>query len=115
MMFPVLRSFHAGQKAFNREEGGGEIAVDRCSPLLLARLLDGPGCGEAAAGIGDEDVDRAEFAFDPPAHGFDIAELGDVPGHTVGLPAGPCDVRQYRGQRLLIPPVKRHLCSFARE
>jgi len=56
--------------AFDREEGRGEIAVDRCSPFLLAHLLDGPGCGEAAAGVGDEDVDRAEFPFDPPAHGF---------------------------------------------
>src|SRR6516164_11238104 len=66
---------HARQEAFDGEEGRGEIAVDRCSPLLLARLLDWAGRGEAAAGIGDEDVERPEFPFNPAAHGFDIAEL----------------------------------------
>src|SRR5262252_161233 len=62
---PCSALLHARQEAFNREEGRSEIAVDRCSPLLLTRLLDWAGRGEAAAGIGDEDVERPEFPFNP--------------------------------------------------
>src|SRR5215468_4728445 len=73
MMLPVLRSFMRGRKLLMVRKVAVRLpSIDAChsSSLICSNWA---GSGEAAAGIGDENVDRPEFPFNPPANGFDIA------------------------------------------
>jgi hypothetical protein len=62
----VARSalFHSGQHAFDRQERGGQIAIDRCVPALFVDFLERAGFAEISTRIRDQNIDLAEFRFD---------------------------------------------------
>ena len=82
-------------------------AARATSSPFLARFFERTGFREAAARVRHQDVDRTEFSFDFPAHGFDLGELGDIGGDLDHLPAGALDVGAHRGQGRQIPAVDR--------
>src|ERR1700751_4481323 len=83
---------HARQNALDREKCRGEIAVNRCAPPFLGCLLQRAGHGEAAASVGDQNIDRAQFPFDLAPHGFDVAELRRIARDLTGASASAPDV-----------------------
>lgn len=108
-MTPVaaLPLLHARQQALDREECGGEVAVDRGAPALLADLLERARRHRIAAGVGDEDVDGAELFLDAPPHCLDLSGPGDVGGDLNCLASRAPDLVLHRGERRGIPPVDR--------
>jgi hypothetical protein len=61
----------------------------------------------AAAGVGDEDVDRSELALDPEPHRLDFGVGGDVGGHLNRTAAVPLDLAVHRGQGRRVPAMHR--------
>src|SRR5262249_12106105 len=96
---------HAGQEAFEGEEGGQQVAVDGGAPAVLGDVFQRGGRGEAAAGVGDQNVHRAQFALDLAAHRLDVAEAGDVPGHACGVAAVAADPGGHAGHSVGVPAV----------
>jgi hypothetical protein len=77
MIDPRLRSIMPGRKVFDRQERGGQVAVDVGLPFLLGDVEDRLGPA-ATAGECGQHVDRAELLLDVDAHGLECGGVGAV-------------------------------------
>src|SRR5437867_328124 len=57
-------SLHPRQNTLESQKGGGEVAIHRGSPALFAGLFERTGWREAAARIGNKNIDRSQLALD---------------------------------------------------
>src|SRR4029434_6605625 len=72
---------HPGQNAFDCQKRLCQVAVDRRAPTVLRYLFQWSGFCEAAAGIGNENVDRTKRTFHLTPHRFDVVEARHVAHH----------------------------------
>src|SRR5262249_36303675 len=72
---------HRRQHALDGKKRGRQIALDGGAPSVLTDLFQRSGHREAAAGIGDDDVDWSERSFDVPSHGLEVVEFRDLGNH----------------------------------
>src|SRR5262245_39163252 len=103
---------HPRKDAFDRQERRRQVAVDRRSPTLLRYLFQWSRFREAAAGIGDENVNRTERAFHLTPHRFDVLEARHIAhdlnhGSTSLLNGGV-----HRCERRSVPAVNRDFSAF---
>src|SRR3954463_6205047 len=73
-----LPCLHAGQNAFDGQKRGGEIVIERGMPPALVDLFEWAWLGEAAARVGDQNVDGPQLLLDPMAHRLDLGKSGGV-------------------------------------
>lgn len=96
---------HARQEAFQGQERGEQVGVHRRAPPVFRYFLKRGGRGEAATRVGDQDADRSQGFLDLAAHGFDLAEVGDIAGHRDRLSTVAGDGRRDLIRRDAVAPV----------
>ena len=90
---------HPGQERLDGQEGGGEVGVDRASPVSLGDVFQRPGPDRAPTRVGDQDVDGTEILLYRTPHGFDLFVAGEVGDGGEGTTARSFDVGGNGGHR----------------
>ena len=96
----VVALSHPGQEGLDGQEGGGEVGVDRSSPVGLGDVFERPGPDRASARVGDQDVHGTETLLDRVSHGFDLVVAGEVGDRSEGMTAGFLDVGDHGPHRI---------------
>src|SRR5262252_4177770 len=104
---------HAGEEALDRQEGGGKITLHGDTPVLVADVFQRGRLGEAAACIGNENVDRAQLVFDFTSHRLDVREFRDVCCDTDHMSPGMLDLTPYSRQGRWITAVNDDIRTLA--
>jgi len=84
-------------------------------PPVLGDLFEWAWLGEAAARVGDQNVDGPQLLLDPMAHRLDLGKSRGVRRDLDGPAAGLRYVGLYHGQCRCVSAVHDHLRAFPGE
>src|SRR4029453_13136198 len=111
----VSSLLHPGEEALDRQERRGQVGIDSCAPGLFGYLLERGGPAWAAAGVRDQDVDRAVDVFDLFAHRFDFSVVGEGGDEGADLATCRFDLAADELNGVRVAAVHDDACSFGCE